>query len=66
MISDEVDLVKAVFGNQNGEKLLEIWRQVYINRPSYEPGRPSEDCIYFEGQRSQVLSILQMMEMKDE
>ena len=65
---EEVDLVKTVFSNPNGAKLLDVWRKVYIERSSYEPGRSVEDGIYFEGQRSMVISVLQMLEMetKDE
>ena len=60
----EFELIKTVFGNPSGEKLLAIWEEVYMNRPSYEPNRPVEDCIYFEGQRSFLLSIKQLREMK--
>ena len=63
---EEVDLIKTVFSNVNGEKLLDVWRKIYIERSSYEPGRSVEDGIYFEGQRSMVISILQMLEIEDE
>jgi len=62
----EIELIKMVFGNPNGEKLLDIWRKVYIERPSYQPGLPVEDAIYLEGQRSQVLAIIQMKDLKHE
>jgi len=63
-VDNEIDLVKTVFGNPNGEKLLAIWRKVYIERPSYVPGQPIEDCAFYEGQRSQILAIIQMKDMK--
>jgi len=63
---EEVDLIKTVFSNVNGEKLLDVWRKIYIERSSYEPGRSVEDGIYFEGQRSVIISILQLLEIEDE
>ena len=61
----EHELIKTVFSNTQGKKLLALWDTVYMDRPSYEPGRPVEECVYFEGQRSFLLSIKQLLEMKD-
>jgi hypothetical protein len=60
----EIELVKAVFSTRSGKKLLDRWEDIYFNRSSYEPGRPVEDTVYFEGQRSVILSIKQMLEVK--
>ena len=60
----EIDLVKTVFSNPNGEKLLAIWKSVYGDRQSYEPGNTPEDTAFFEGQRAMYLSIMQMIEIK--
>ena len=64
MENKELELVKAVFGNQNGDKLLAIWKNVYGDRPSYNYGNAPEQTAYFEGQRAVYLSIIQMMEIK--
>lgn len=63
-ISEERDLVKTVFSNPQGEKLLEIWKDVYGDRPSYQPGNTPEDTAYFEGQRAMYLSIINLKEIK--
>ena len=63
-LGEEIELVNQVFSNPAGEKLLVLWDETYNDRSSYEPGRPVEDCIYYEGQRSFLLAVKQMMEMK--
>ncbi len=61
----ESDLVKVVFGNAKGDKLLAMWEKIYNERPSYVPDRPIEEAVFFEGQRSFLLTIKQLLEMKE-
>ena len=63
-LGDEQEKIQTIFNTQAGRDLLDIWRIVYMDRPSYEPGRPVEECVYFEGQRSVILDILQKAETK--
>ena len=59
---NEVDLIKSVFSNQNGGKLMELWQQVYGNRRSFSPGQTPEVTAFFEGQRDFYLFILNTLE----
>ena len=63
-VSKEPGLIKDLLGSAKGDELLEIWEEIYINRPSYVPGRPVEDSVYYEGQRSVILAFKQMLAMK--
>ncbi|MCP3870620.1 MAG: hypothetical protein GY703_21515 [Gammaproteobacteria bacterium] len=62
----EHDLIKAVFANQKGEQLLAFWEKVYGERLSYEVGNTPEQTAFNEGERAFLLSINQLLEMKNE
>lgn len=55
-------LVKEVFGNDKGEKLLALWKDVYGLRPSYVEGINTEEVIAREGERRFVLVLLSIMQ----
>ena len=57
----ERDLVRAVFRQQHGQELLDLWRKQYVDGPVYRPGNEMEDVAYREGKRQLVISIEDMM-----
>lgn len=63
-LREEVDLVKTVFSNPNGEKLLAKWKLQYGDRQSFQPNHTPETTAFFEGERAVYLAIMQMIEIE--
>ena len=63
-LKDEQELIRAVFGNPKGKKLLEMWYFLYVERLSYLPANTAEQTAFMEGQRSFPLAIKAIMESK--
>lgn len=64
-MSDELNegqLIRNVFSNQNGEKLLAMWKTIYGDRRSYNPGNTPETTAFFEGQRDFYLNLIHTLE----
>jgi hypothetical protein len=62
-MSNEYDqLVKMVFSNEQGTKLLNHWAQMYVTRISYQPGATSEETAFREGERNVVQGVLDILE----
>lgn len=62
----EPELVKTVFSNASGEKLLALWKTYYADRISYDPLNTPEQTAYREGERAFFLSIIFQMETENE
>lgn len=61
-VEDEYQrLIKTVFGNGNGEKLLDMWQDVYGDLASYIPGMDPQEVAYREGGRAFYIFIKQVM-----
>lgn len=54
---NEEELIKIVFSNPSGRKLLDIWKKSFINAPSYAPGASGKEMAFREGRRDLCLVI---------
>jgi len=54
---DLVKLTLRVFGSEDGQKLLEWLKDIYVNVPIAVPGTDSSYAYFAEGQRSVVRDI---------
>lgn len=61
-----VGLVKHVFGNDKGMELLDAWRELYVERPSYIEGIDINEVLVREGERRFPSIILELMRTKHE
>jgi len=55
---DLARLTLRVFANEDGQKLLEWLRAVYVNVPIAVPGTDPSHAFFAEGQRTVVLDIM--------
>ena len=56
------ELIRTVFSNQQGEKLLDIWQGMYGDSLSYVQGLSPEDVAFNEGHRAFYLIIKRSLE----
>ena len=52
-----IQMLKEVFGNPKGAKLLDTWQMVFGDRPSYYEGVPQEEVYAREGERRFFLGV---------
>ena len=55
---------QQVFKSDTGADILEDLRNLFFNAASFEPGRNLNDVCYFEGQKSVVRYIDQLVKFK--
>jgi hypothetical protein len=55
-------LVKEVFSNIRGEKLMDELNKMYVQRMSYVTGNSPEETAFREGQKDVVLFLNQLLE----
>lgn len=58
---DENELVKAVFSNPNGDKLMDFWEEMLGDQMSYIAGNTPEQTAFNEGKRSFYLALKFML-----
>ena len=56
------ELIRNVFSNQQGEKLLDMWQNMYGDQLSFVQGLSSEDVAFNEGHRAFYLVIKRSLE----
>ena len=55
-------LVKEVFSNIKGERLMDELNRMYVQRMSYVTGNSPEETAFREGQKDIVLFLNQLLE----
>jgi hypothetical protein len=55
-------LVKEVFSNIRGERLMDELNKMYVQRMSYVTGNSPEETAFREGQKDVVLFLNQLLE----
>ena len=59
---DYLQLLRTVFTNDQGRKLLDIWKVNYGDRLSFYAGNSPEETAFREGERSFYQNIINMLE----
>ena len=64
---DYVKLVKTVLnGDDKARQLMDIWQQVYGDRPSYLDGMTRDEVLVREGERRFFLTLKEVVRTNDE
>lgn len=58
------ELIRAIFSNTQGDKLMDLWQVRYGDQLSYSPGQTPEETAFREGQRDFYLMIKTLLEDK--
>ena len=62
-----VKLVKTVLdGDDKARELMDVWQQVYGDRPSYLDGMTRDEVLVREGERRFFLTLKEMVRTNDE
>lgn len=62
---DYLHLLRTVFSNDQGRKILDIWKVNYGDRLSFYAGNTPEETAFREGERSFYQHIINMLEEKE-
>jgi len=61
-IVSEAELIKTVFSNDQGLKLLDYWNEYYCKRISHYPDNSPQHTAFMEGQRSFCQGVINIFE----
>ena len=58
----EEELIKIVFSNTQGRKLLDLWMKNFVTAPVYYPGSDALEMAFRDGQRAMCIPIYNLIE----